>query len=96
MKGPDWTADSTPEVEKIQLGHMTHIRLMAESGKLLLAGPFSDDGVMRGMLVFTARSMEEAMALATDDPAVKGGRLVVEMHPWFSVKGIRVDPHHPS
>jgi len=35
---------------------------------------------------------EEAELLCANDPAVKAGRLRIELHPWFSAKGIRVDP----
>jgi uncharacterized protein len=90
-RGPNATTEPTPETQKIQEAHMAHIREMAQSGKLLLAGPFSDDGKLRGMFVFRVDSMEEAKALSEADPAVKAGRLVVELHPWYSAKGIRVD-----
>jgi uncharacterized protein YciI len=92
-RGPKWTAEETPEVERIQKEHMANIRKMAESGKLILAGPFTDGGNLRGMFVFRADSLEEAKAMAEADPAVKAGRLVVEMHPWFSAKGINIDPN---
>jgi len=65
---------------------------MAETGKLLLAGPFTDDANLRGMFVFKVDSLQEAKALSDADPAVKAGRLVVELHPWYAAKGIRVDP----
>jgi uncharacterized protein YciI len=91
-RGPKWTPEDTPEVERLQEEHMANIRRMADSGKLLLAGPFSDGGNLRGMFVFQVDSMEEAKALADAHPAVKAGRLTVEMHPWYSAKGIRVDP----
>jgi hypothetical protein len=32
--------------------------------------------------------MEEMKALAEQDPAVKAGRLAVEIHPWFVEKGV--------
>ena len=76
--------------EKLQEAHMAHIRKMAETGKLLLAGPFMDDTALRGICVFKTATMEEAKALAAQDPAVKAGRLVLEWHPWYSAKNIMV------
>ena len=37
-------------------------------------------------------SREESEQLCANDPAVKAGRLSVELHPWYSAKGIRVGP----
>ncbi len=90
-RGPKWAAATTPETERIQKEHMANIRRMAESGKLIVAGPFTDDGELRGMFIFRVDSLEEARALADADPAVQAGRLSVELHPWLSAKGIRVD-----
>jgi uncharacterized protein YciI len=42
----------------------------------------------RGILIFKTATMEEAKALAGNDPAVKAGRLVVEIHPWMVQKGV--------
>ena len=92
-RGPKWTPEVTPETTRIQEGHMANIRRMAEAGKLLVAGPFSDDGALRGMYVFTVGSMEEAEKLVQTDPAVQSGRLRFELHPWFAAKNIVVTPH---
>jgi uncharacterized protein YciI len=89
-RGPSWSPGSTPEAQKIQEAHLANIQRLADEGKLLLAGPFSDDGDLRGMFVFQVASMEEAKALCDTDPAVKAGRLRVELHPWYSAKGINV------
>jgi uncharacterized protein YciI len=89
-KGPAWTPSETPELQKLQSEHMAHIVKMAETGKLLVAGPFSDNGDLRGMLIFRVDTPEEAKALAEQDPAVKAGRLVLEWHPWFAAKNITV------
>lgn len=91
-RGPAWTPEVTPETQKIQEGHMANIKKMAAEGKLVLAGPFGDDTELRGMFVFTTASIEEAKALAAEDPAIKAGRLVLDLHPWYSAKGIRIDP----
>ena len=89
-RGPAWTPGDSPEHRKLQEAHMAHIRHMAETGKLLVAGPFTDDGDLRGMFVFRASSLEEARALAEQDPTVKAGRLILEWHPWFAAKNIKV------
>jgi len=82
-KGPSWTAQVTEEVQNVQKAHMENIRRHVASGKLVLAGPFSDDGDLRGLFFFNTESMEEAQQLAEMDPAVKAGRLRIELHPWW-------------
>jgi len=91
-RGPKWTAESTPEAEHIQEGHMANIRKMGALGKLAVAGPFSDHGDLRGMFIFQIESVDEARALANEDPAIQSGRLRLELHPWFAASGLKVDP----
>ena len=62
---------------------MANIRAMWEAKKLIIAGPFEDDGEVRGVFLFQVASVEEARALAASDPAVKAGRLVPEIHGWW-------------
>jgi len=89
-KGPSWTAESTEETKKVQAGHMANIQKMADSGKLVLAGPFMDNSDIRGMFVFHGVTMDEAKAMTAEDPAIKSGRLVMEWRPWYSAKGIGI------
>ena len=91
-RGEAWTPEQTPEVEKLQEGHMANIKRLADEGKLILAGPFSDGGDLRGLFVFKTDSVEQAKAWCDTDPAVKAGRLRVELHPWYSAKGIGICP----
>jgi uncharacterized protein YciI len=91
-RGEGWTPEVTAQTEAIQKAHMANINRLAAEGKLLLAGPFSDDGDLRGMFVLKVGSIDEARASCDTDPAVQAGRLRCELHPWFSAKGIRVDP----
>jgi uncharacterized protein len=86
-RGPRWTPESTPETARLQEAHMAHIRSMADSGKLVIAGPLLDGGELRGVFVFNVGSLEEARALAEADPTVKAGRLAVEVHPWMAARG---------
>jgi len=95
-RGPNWTPEKTAETKKLQEGHMANINRMAETGKLILAGPFSDSTDLRGMFVFDLTDVEEAKAMAEQDPAVQAGRLVIDWHPWFSASGIRSDATAPA
>lgn len=90
-RGPKWTPQETHETKRIQEEHLANIRKMFEAGKLILAGPFTDGGNLRGIFVLQVGSLEEAKTLADADPAVKAGLLTVEVHPWYSAKGIRID-----
>jgi len=85
-KGPK-SGETTPDREKIQEGHMANIHAMWEARKLVIAGPMGDDGEIRGVFIFRVPTLEEAQALVASDPAVKAGRLVGEIHPWWVEKG---------
>lgn len=89
-RGSKWTPGQTTETEALQKAHMANIQKLAGEGKLLLAGPFTDGGDLRGIFVFRVGSMAEAQALAETDPAVKAGRLRLEFHPWYAAKNITV------
>ena len=91
-RGPNYASGDSPEVRKIMEGHLANIHRMHEMGKLILAGPFSDGGDLRGMFVFQGGPLDEIRALVDEDPAVKSGRLVLELHPWYSAKGIGIVP----
>ena len=86
-RGPKWTPEKTPETEKLQAAHMANINAMAATGKLVIAGPFENAGNYAGVFVFRVGSLDEAKALAEGDPAVKAGRLTVDVHPWMVPQG---------
>lgn len=87
-RGEKWTPEKTPATEAIQKGHMDNINRLAEMKKLVAAGPFGDDGRLRGIFVFRVDSLEEAKALTATDPAVKAGRLAMDIHPWMIPEGV--------
>lgn len=85
-KGSNRTQDSVTAA-KIQDGHMANIRRLAANGKLIVAGPFGDDGNWRGIFIFDCPTKEEVEALVKSDPAIQSGRLSYEIHPWWTMSG---------
>jgi uncharacterized protein YciI len=70
-------ASALPEdkAAELQAAHLRHIFEMKATGGLGLAGPFRDDGAMRGVLVFQHNDVDKAKRLVAQDPLVKAGRL---------------------
>ena len=91
-RGPNAGTGTPEEAAKLQEGHMANIGAMAKAGKLTVAGPIGDKGELRGIFIFHNTTMDEAKALVAADPAIKAGRLRIELHPWFAAKGIKPDP----
>ncbi|RMF20241.1 MAG: hypothetical protein D6765_17125 [Bacteroidetes bacterium] len=78
------------EVAEIQRQHLAHLETLARAGKICMVGPMGDDGDLRGIVVFNTPTLEDALELAHQDPAVKAGRLSVEIHPWWAAVGSRL------
>lgn len=68
---------------KLQTAHLKNIQRLAAEGKLLLAGPFLDDGNVRGIYIFNVTTLDEAAQLTQTDPAIQAGSLVMELRPWY-------------
>jgi uncharacterized protein YciI len=93
-RGPNRGQDSITAAN-LQKAHMANIQRMAEAGQLVVAGPFLDDGDVRGIYIFNVKTVEEARALTETDPSVKAGRLTMELHPWYgSAAMMMVTPLH--
>ena len=81
-KGPNRSKDSIKATE-LQKAHMANIGRLAKEGKLAIAGPFLDNGELRGIYIFNVETVEEAKELTATDPAIQAGTLVMELHPWY-------------
>jgi len=74
--------DHTPEIQELQKAHIANIVRLADMKKIVVAGPFGDDGDLRGIFVFRVASLKEAQDLSATDPMIKIDRLRIELHPW--------------
>jgi uncharacterized protein YciI len=94
--GPNRDQDSATAVE-LQKAHRANIRRLAQEGKLVLAGPFLDGGEMAGLFIFNVTTIEEAKQLTESDPAIKAGRLIMDLHPWYgSAALVQVNDVHQT
>ncbi|HTQ79284.1 MAG TPA: YciI family protein [Thermoanaerobaculia bacterium] len=82
-KGPQWTAQDTPESARVLDGHFAHLDAMRQAGHLLLSGPLPEGGELRGLSLYQAGSLAEARALAESDPAVQAGRFILQVQPML-------------
>ncbi|NWJ51532.1 MAG: hypothetical protein HXX14_11770 [Bacteroidetes bacterium] len=87
-KGPNQNQESA-ELEKLKNEHLANMMKMANMGKLVLAGPFMENGNMRGIFIFDVETEAEVKQLADTDPMVKSGRMNYEVHPWFGPKALK-------
>ncbi len=86
--GPNRAQDSLTAA-KLQQAHLANIGRLAQEGKLVLAGPFLDEGDIRGIYIFAVETVEEATKLTETDPAIQAGRLRMELHPWYGSAGLK-------
>ena len=69
---------SKEEAQKLQAAHMANINRLAAEGKLVIAGPFADNGPIRGIYVFDVATSKRP-TLAKTDPAIQAGSLTMEL-----------------
>jgi uncharacterized protein YciI len=98
LRPADWKPIPDAEAEAIQAQHLAHLEKMGRSGKMVVAGPFGAqrDPSFRGACLYRVATPEEARALAEEDPAVKAGRLRVEVITWYVGKGYLAFPKAPA
>lgn len=103
MRAPTWKALPPEEAQELQKRHIGHLEAMGKAGKMVAAGPFSDqaDPAYRGVCIYRVGSVEEARRLAMEDPAVKAGQLRVEAMSWWFMRGsvtfpMAVEPPAPA
>lgn len=89
---PPLTPEQSREAMSKHLGNFD--RLFGE-GKLLLAGPWTDNGFTRGIVVVLARRSSDLKKYFAPDPLISQGRLSVEAHEMECDLG-RFDTSNPN
>jgi uncharacterized protein YciI len=83
-----------PELERIQREHLAYHARLREDGHVVTNGPVSEqpDPSLRGLAFYRTGSLEQSRRLAEDDPAVRAGRLAVEIMTWYCPPGTMSRP----
>jgi uncharacterized protein len=73
------------ELDTLQERHLAHLGAMREGGVMVASGPVGDqpDPALRGLCVYRT-GLDEARRLAEEDPAVRAGRLAVDVLTWWT------------
>ena len=89
-------APSYPEdvLQRIQQEHLAYHAQLRAAGDIVTNGPVSDqpDGSLRGLTFYRTGSLARARQLAEGDPAVRAGRLAVEIMTWYCPPGTMSQP----
>ena len=85
------------ELERIQREHLAYHAGLREAGHVVTNGPVDGqpDPSLRGLTFYRTGSLEESRRLAGDDPAVRAGRLAVEIMTWYCPPGTMSRPGRP-
>jgi uncharacterized protein len=82
------------ELERIQREHLAYHARLREAGHVVTNGPVDGqpDPSLRGLAFYRTGSLERSRLLAEDDPAVRAGRLTVEIMTWYCPPGTMSQP----
>jgi uncharacterized protein len=74
----------------LERAHLEHLSWLAETRKTCMAGPIAAENEIKDIVIFSTPTLEEADRLMRMDPAVKAGRIVYEILPWWGPIGGRL------
>ena len=90
----DATAYADDVLERIQHEHLAYHARLREGGQVVTNGPVGDqtDETLRGLTFYRTGSLAQSRHLAEADPAVRAGRLTVEIMTWYCPPGTMSRP----
>src|ERR1700733_7093735 len=84
------------ELDRIQREHLAFHADLRAAGQIVTNGPVVEqpDPSLRGLTFYRTGSLDRARQLAEADPAVRAGRLAVEVMTWLCPPGSLRKPGH--
>jgi uncharacterized protein YciI len=90
-KGPRWNV--TEGYENLMPEYLAHLRRETEARRIIFAGPVTDEGEIIAIAVIEAASEQEAADTVSENPGVKSGHFLAEVHPCYlpALDGVLVE-----
>jgi uncharacterized protein len=95
LRRPDSAPDyPDEEIDRIQREHLAFYAGLRASGEVATNGPVVEqpDPSLRGLGFYRTGSIDRSRELAESDPAVRAGRLAVEIMTWYCAPGTMSKP----
>ena len=80
-KGPHWNV--TEGHEDLMPQYLAYLRHETEAGRMIFAGPVTDESQIIAVMFLVAANTQEAEAMADKNPGVVSGHFVAEVHPCY-------------
>jgi uncharacterized protein len=82
------------ELDRIQREHVEYHARLRAAGHVVTNGPVDrqPDPSLRGLTFYRTGSLGQSRQLAGGDPAVRAGRLTVEIMTWYCPPGTMTQP----
>lgn len=86
--GPRWVSGKAPQEQEFFREHSDNLRKLREQGSLALGARYGD----KGLVVLAAESESAARAMIDQDPSMRNGTFVYELHEFSVFYGGSVQP----
>jgi uncharacterized protein YciI len=87
-KGPAYKAPAEAKESRTIFHLLPSLKAQSDAGELAVSGPLVKAGDLLGILLFKSSETNTVRSILDKDPAVKEGRVVVELHPQFMGAGV--------
>ena len=79
--------DEANAAQAMHMQHLQYLFTLKKNNVLSVFGPLTDNGNVRGILIFNSTDQAEVKKHLDADPYIKAGYMAYEIHPWFGVPG---------
>src|ERR1700754_3854767 len=80
-RGPRWNQTEGPEGAELIERQLSYLREQSEAGRYVAGGAVVDESEFAAVVLISGNTFQAGGGVAGNDPGVKAGRLIAEVHP---------------